>query len=510
MSSRTTSSAAAPATGSGPGSGSAASQAGPPYAPRTAAVGGIPNAEVDGTISGVFVVLFLMAAFGNITVFRRNRRQGYKFLFSALLVKFSVWRIAALSLRIAWAAHPRNIRLAIASQVLTAAGVLILLLVNLVFAQRVVRSYHPFFGWSRPVTGLFGMLFGSAVMAMVAVVTATVQSFFVIDGSPPKIADRTVQLVCGTYLAVYAFLPVVLVTLAVLVPRKVRIDKFGEGHFRTKFGLLTFTASLLTLGAVFRVAVAYFPRPVANPAWFHSKACFYCFNFGIEWIVVFTYTVSRFDKRFHIPNGSRAPGHYSSSWADYGIPGGPVALAGPFGKLRRRKQTKAEMEVVADVAMPPVAKTPSRWSVMKSGNFSSLSLPGSTLVDDEDWETVTKVMQEIYGIDEEAQRLESVQKPGPLPRIRISRSGDLVRGLQKRASTETWAWLAGVEDHHDGEGYGPENGASSAARFSASGVRDGASSAGGFSSSDVTEGRDGASTAAGNSSTSQGEGSRQA
>lgn len=69
---------------------------------------------------------------------------------------------------------------------------------------------------------------------------------------------------------------------------------------------------LLSLGACFRVAVNYTaPRPLASPAWYHSKPCFYCFNFVIELLVVYVYTASRFDRRFHVPNGCAAPGHYS-------------------------------------------------------------------------------------------------------------------------------------------------------------------------------------------------------
>jgi hypothetical protein len=53
------------------------------------------------------------------------------------------------------------------------------------------------------------------------------------------------------------------------------------------------------------------PRPAADPAWYDSKACFYVFNFGVEIIVVALYIVLRVDKRFHVPDGSKAPGDYS-------------------------------------------------------------------------------------------------------------------------------------------------------------------------------------------------------
>lgn len=114
--------------------------------------------------------------------------------------------------------------------------------------------------------------------------------------------------------AFVAFLPIPITALAVLKPRQQRPEKFGQGRYRTKISLLLITSFLLTIGAAFRIAVAFTtPRPLADPAWYHSKPCFYCFNFVIEILVVYLYAISRFDRRFHIPNGASAPGHYSGS-----------------------------------------------------------------------------------------------------------------------------------------------------------------------------------------------------
>ena len=285
---------------------------GPPYLPQTAQLGGKPTIGLDVPVSVVLLVLFVVGAATNMTIFQLNQRHGYKFLFSGLLFGFCMARIVALSTRIAWAVHSTNPRIAIASQIFTAAGVLLLFVTNLIFAQRIIRAYHPFFGWSRFVTWLFRALFASVLLVLVMVITVTVQSFFTLDQRTRHI-DRTIQLCSAVYLAVYAFLPIPLVVMAALVPRKTRIDKFGEGHFRTKFALLTFTSTLLAAGAIFRAATSFMIRPIADPAWYHSKACYYCFNFVIELLVVYIYALSRFDRRFHIPDGSSAPGHYSMS-----------------------------------------------------------------------------------------------------------------------------------------------------------------------------------------------------
>jgi hypothetical protein len=151
-------------------------------------------------------------------------------------------------------------------------------------------------------------------------------------------------------LAVYAFLPVPLMGLAAVVPRRSGIDKFGEGHNGTKVVLLTFTTVLLAAGATFRAVVAYFQRPLDDPGWFHSKACYYGFNYAVELVVVYTYALSRFDRRFHIPDGSSAPGHYSG--AEFKAFEGSVMVAtADCVKVRRGGKEKQQAAVAAAAAV---------------------------------------------------------------------------------------------------------------------------------------------------------------
>jgi hypothetical protein len=297
--------------------------------------------------------------------------------------------------------------------VLTAAGVVVLFVVNLVFAQRVVRAWHPFFGWGRGVGWVVKGLGGSAVLVVVAVVTVRVRGAFVEvgvgDGGRVRAVDRGVQLGCGTYLAVYAFLPVLVVALAAVVPRRTRVDGFGEGHFGTKVALLMVAASLLAAGAIFRAVVAYQTRPVDQPAWFHGKACYYCFNFVVEVMVVYIYTLSRFDRRFHVPDGSSAPGHYSC--AEYGSAGGgSVVSNGDFEKNRRKKKRGGggddglggglETKLWPPPPPPPAAKTPSKGSSHKSmhsvvrtaSSSYGAGSSQSSLVRLEDMEWMTRAM----------------------------------------------------------------------------------------------------------------------
>lgn len=251
----------------------------------------------------------MAAAATNMTIFQINRRRAHKFVFSALLFGFCMARITTLALRIAWASYPSSVNVAIAAGIFVQAGVVLLLLVNLVFAQRLLRSYHPRLGWSRAAGLAFRLLYLCVPALLVMAVAATADSFFTL-APPARRAGRDVQLLAGTSLAALALLPFPVAALAARLAR--RPEAFGRGRRRARLGLLLSTSALLSLGAGFRAGVGFAaPRPAADPAWYHGRPCFYCFNFATELLVVYAYTVSRFDRRFHVPDGSSGPGHYS-------------------------------------------------------------------------------------------------------------------------------------------------------------------------------------------------------
>ncbi|KAF4979351.1 hypothetical protein FZEAL_4427 [Fusarium zealandicum] len=294
------------------GSGGMPPQSGPPYLPTSAGLGGRPTPSVDDPISAVLLVFFIAGAVFNMTIFQLNKRRSHKFILSGLLFGFCMARIVANVLRIVWASNQSNPRIAIAAQVFANAGVILLFVVNLIFAQRILRAYHPHIGWSKPVTMLFRFFIFSIVAMLIMLIVAVVYNFYTLD---PHIKQqlRDIQLTAITYLAILAFIPLPTVAFCLLLPRKAPMDKFGQGRMRTKVRLLVFTSAILTLGAAFRAGISYKIRPANDPAWYHHKACFYCFNYVIEIIVLYLYALSRFDRRFHIPNGSSGPGAYSSS-----------------------------------------------------------------------------------------------------------------------------------------------------------------------------------------------------
>ncbi|KXX81448.1 hypothetical protein MMYC01_202666 [Madurella mycetomatis] len=293
---------------------------GPPYPPPVAQLGGQPTTVPDVPISAVFLFLFVAGAATHMTIYQRNRRvHGRKFVFSLLVFGFCMARIAALSLRIAWALprHRANVDLAIASGIFVSAGVLLLFIVNLILALRVLRATHPRFGWGRPARWLGRALVGSVVAVLVMVVVCSVHSLFTLDADA-RAKERDVMLFAGVYLTVMAFLPIPVVATAAVLPTRAgdEPEVFGTGSMRTKMGLLLFTSGVLTLGAGFRAGINFVPRPITQPAWYHSKAAFYCFDFVVEVLVVYVYAIARFDRRFHVPDGSSGPGDYSAAWEE--------------------------------------------------------------------------------------------------------------------------------------------------------------------------------------------------
>ncbi|ODH27798.1 hypothetical protein ACO22_04074 [Paracoccidioides brasiliensis] len=277
---------------------------GPPYSPAAAAIGGRPSLPVDVPITSIFLVIFMAGAVSHMILFRRNMARGHKFIPSAVTFGFCMARIAACVLRIVWANRLTNARIAIAAQVFVAAGVLLLFILNTLYAQRILRSTHPRIGWSRPLSYFFKTLYMIIILTLAMVVTATVQSFYTLDPDI-RLIDRNLQWYGLSYFTAFSFLPIPMLAFVLLSPRLQPAQNFGHGSLRAKFLIVGAASVLLCLGASFRAGVAFMPpRPANNPAWYHHKACFYVFNFSLEVIVVFLYLFGRVDLRLHVPNGS--------------------------------------------------------------------------------------------------------------------------------------------------------------------------------------------------------------
>lgn len=58
---------------------------GPPYPPRTAGLGGTPDIIPDIPPTVVFLVLYVVFAITHISIFKRNKARGHKFVFNGAL-----------------------------------------------------------------------------------------------------------------------------------------------------------------------------------------------------------------------------------------------------------------------------------------------------------------------------------------------------------------------------------------------------------------------------------------
>jgi hypothetical protein len=222
-------------------------------------------------------------------------------------------RTATNVLRIASVLLPSNLNLAIAAAIFVAAGVLIVFIVNLFFAQRILRSMHPHIGWHSTLSIGFKVLYGLVACTLVVVITATVQSFFTLRPRTRTI-DRDLQLYASTLLAVISFLPILIIAISLAMPRRSAPEKFAQGRLRTKIITVLIGTFLISLGAAFRCGTSWkHPVPLSQPRpTYFSKACFYIFNFTVEILVVYLYAIIRVDRRFWIPNGAKGPGSYAA------------------------------------------------------------------------------------------------------------------------------------------------------------------------------------------------------
>ncbi|KAI1148579.1 hypothetical protein F4825DRAFT_433486 [Nemania diffusa] len=285
---------------------------GPPYASRTAVAGGLPSVIPDVPISAVFLVVYLGFAATNMTILQINLRRQHKFVINGAMFGFSMSRIITFILRILWATHQHNVRLAIAANIFVNAGVLAIYVINLIFAQRILRGKQPAIGWHPSISIVLKGFYVGIGAALVLVIYAVVQSAYTLDLNLLHTV-RQIQLAATTYLLVFTTLPVWLLLAAhLLLPKSADEELFGHGSMRSKVIINAVATCLCITIAGFKTGTAWeAPRLASDPAWYHSKPAFYLFNFALEICVLSLLTFSRVDKRFHIPNGSSQPGDYS-------------------------------------------------------------------------------------------------------------------------------------------------------------------------------------------------------
>ena len=269
--------------------------------------------SVDVAPLAVFICLYLTSAVTNIIIFRGNLSKGHKFIISGLLVGFSMARVLTCVLRIAWACEQHNISLAIAAQIFVNAGILIVYIVNLLFAQRILRARRPDIGWNMGLRIFFRIMYGMLGACLVLIIVLTVDSFFTLDPAIHSYA-KWIQRGAILFLFIVAALPLFILPLAFSLPSHSNAETFGHGDLKSKAIVLLIGSCLCTTIAGFKVGTNWSaPRPADNPAWYDSKAAFYVFNFTLEILILYLYIGIRVDKRFHVPDGSSKSKSYATA-----------------------------------------------------------------------------------------------------------------------------------------------------------------------------------------------------
>jgi hypothetical protein len=222
-----------------------------------------------------------------------------------------------MSLRIAWACHPRNIGLGIAANVFVYAGTIILFMVDWFFVQRIIRAQHQHIGWSTAYRIFHRGALAVLIITLIMIILVNIWQFFTVDAAKLHVF-RALQLTGQTYFTVFCFAPVILLFISAQIPRR-EVEKFGAGRLRINITILLVAVAVLFTGQLFRCVIAWIPQtpfsnsvgqPIKQP-WYLHKACFYVFNFVTEIVVIIMFALVRVDLRFHVPNGSRMSGDYS-------------------------------------------------------------------------------------------------------------------------------------------------------------------------------------------------------
>ena len=274
-------------------------------------MGGRPTVGHDIPVCAVLLFIYLVGAVANQIIFQQNRRKGHKFYMSWVMFGFCMARVATMVLRIAWTTRSTNASLAIAANIFTSIGILVIYIVLLLLAMRVFRATHPKLGWNKllrkSVRASYFILGG----ALIVTVAFTILTFYTLN---PTL--RTVALWIGRvailYMMIFNIVIIVLLLLSWLLPRASDNENFGTGSIASKLIILGVAVFFTVFIAGFRMGVSWSKARLAfDPPWYDSKPAFYVIEFGFEIIVLYLLLVTRFDKRFWVPNGSNKPGDYS-------------------------------------------------------------------------------------------------------------------------------------------------------------------------------------------------------
>ena len=224
---------------------------------------------------------------------------------------FCMARVGTLVLRIAWTTRSTNAGLAIAANIFTNIGVLVIYIVLLLLVMRVFRATHPSLGWNKLLRRTVRVSYVLIGVAIILVIAFTILTFYTLNPTLRTVA-LWIQRAAILYILIFNIVTVVLLLLSWLLPRAADNENFGTGSMDSKLIILGVAVFFSVFIAGFRTGLSWSDaRPASNAPWYDSKAAFYVIELGFEIVVLYLLLVTRFDKRFWVPNGSNQPGDYS-------------------------------------------------------------------------------------------------------------------------------------------------------------------------------------------------------
>lgn len=230
---------------------------------------------------------------------------------SWVMFGFCMARVATMVLRIAWTTRETNAGLAIAANIFLNVGVVLIYIVLLVLALRVFRATHPSLGWNNIFRKTLRVAYCLLGCALILIISFTILSFYTLN---LKLRNVSLWITRASilYFLVINLVTVVLLLLSWLLPRASNSETFGTGSMQSKLIIVAVGEFFSLFIAGFRMGVGWSnARPASDSPWYDGKAPFYVIEFGFEIVVLYLLLLSRFEKRFWVPNGSTKPGDYS-------------------------------------------------------------------------------------------------------------------------------------------------------------------------------------------------------
>ena len=261
----------------------------PPYAVPIAQLGGLPKIIPDVPILAVFLSYYSIASLLCLLSIYQAVRSHQPCTLSLLMYLFSGERVVACAMRIAWAYRIANVRIAVASQILLQAGVILLYLMNVIIAGRVLRTLFGHRSWLRSILAALSIM---TISSLVMVITAIIVSVFTLE-ERSRDACLDVQRAAATYFVLLTTAPMMMLA-ACLKHKYNQVD----GRLRSILALTAMSALLCMIMAGFKAGVIWeTPRPIFSPAWYHSNICLYALGFGPEVLDLTMLFMARVDVR---------------------------------------------------------------------------------------------------------------------------------------------------------------------------------------------------------------------